>query len=251
MEISVVYYRSCYTPTDYPTDVEWDSRLLIERSRAIKCPSIGLQLAGAKKVQQVLAEPGRLEKYLSSSSSPSTSTLPGLSQAEMIELRSSFTNLFPLDDTLLGQEALKMAYDTPARFVLKPQREGGGNNIYRHSIPPFLDNLASLDASRSEEGGAKEREGYILMDLIEVPKGVESVMVRAGSGIAARGEAVSELGIYGYALFESTSHREKGASEMTMLENENCGHLLRTKGVESDEGGVAVGYSVIDSVCLV
>jgi hypothetical protein len=35
---------------------------MLERSRAVKCPSIAYQLVGAKKVQQVLAEPGRLER---------------------------------------------------------------------------------------------------------------------------------------------------------------------------------------------
>ena len=36
---------------------------MMERSRAIKCPSAALHLAGTKKVQQVLASPGVLERY--------------------------------------------------------------------------------------------------------------------------------------------------------------------------------------------
>ena len=35
---------------------------MLERSRAIKCPSAAFHLAGTKKVQQVLAEPGVLER---------------------------------------------------------------------------------------------------------------------------------------------------------------------------------------------
>jgi len=35
---------------------------MLERSRAIKCPSAALHLAGTKKVQQVLASPGVLER---------------------------------------------------------------------------------------------------------------------------------------------------------------------------------------------
>uniref|UniRef100_A0A915E5F4 Glutathione synthetase n=1 Tax=Ditylenchus dipsaci TaxID=166011 RepID=A0A915E5F4_9BILA len=46
------------------TEKEWETRLLIERSTAIKCPSIGLQLANTKKIQQVLSEPGIVEKFL-------------------------------------------------------------------------------------------------------------------------------------------------------------------------------------------
>ena len=36
---------------------------MIERSLAIKSPSIQYHLAGTKKVQQALASPGTLERY--------------------------------------------------------------------------------------------------------------------------------------------------------------------------------------------
>ena len=42
-----------YTPNDFHSDKDWDSRLLLERSKAIKCPNIYYHLAGTKKVQQV------------------------------------------------------------------------------------------------------------------------------------------------------------------------------------------------------
>ena len=63
-EVSVVYLRAGYGPRDYPTRVEWQARRLLELSRAIKCPTIITQLAGCKKVQQVLAMPKVLERYL-------------------------------------------------------------------------------------------------------------------------------------------------------------------------------------------
>ncbi len=37
---------------------------MIERSFAIKCPTTAYHLAGTKKVQQVLAQPGVLEQFL-------------------------------------------------------------------------------------------------------------------------------------------------------------------------------------------
>ena len=43
---------------------ERDVRLLMEKSCAIKCPNVGLQLAGCKKVQQELAVPGVLERFI-------------------------------------------------------------------------------------------------------------------------------------------------------------------------------------------
>lgn len=52
-KIELVYFRTGFNPEHYPTDKEWKARLLIERSNAVKAPSIALQLAITKKVQQV------------------------------------------------------------------------------------------------------------------------------------------------------------------------------------------------------
>lgn len=59
-EVAVVYFRAGYAPTDYSGPTEWDARLKIERSTAIKSPNIGYHLAGTKKVQQVLAQAGQV-----------------------------------------------------------------------------------------------------------------------------------------------------------------------------------------------
>ena len=56
-EISVVYFRAGYTPTDYHGDAEWLARLKMERSAAVKCPTVAYQCVGAKKIQQVLPRP--------------------------------------------------------------------------------------------------------------------------------------------------------------------------------------------------
>jgi hypothetical protein len=57
-QIAVIYYRCGYHPDQYPSEREWDARLMMERSLAIKSPSIQYHLAGTKKVQQELANPG-------------------------------------------------------------------------------------------------------------------------------------------------------------------------------------------------
>lgn len=49
-EVSVVYFRAGYTPVDYPSEQAWAARLMVERSKAVKCPTLGYQLAGTKKV---------------------------------------------------------------------------------------------------------------------------------------------------------------------------------------------------------
>ncbi len=45
---------------------DWDVRLMIERSKAIKCPTIQMHLTGCKVVQSIMAQPGIVEKYVES-----------------------------------------------------------------------------------------------------------------------------------------------------------------------------------------
>lgn len=255
IEISVVYYRAGYTPSDYPTDVQWNLRLLIEKSLAIKCPSIGLQLAGAKKVQQVISQVEVLGNFLEigsvdpSSTTSTTSPKSKLTISDSEELLKSFSGLYPLDQSPSGEAALKLAYETPEKFVLKPQREGGGNNVYRTDIPTYLNELSKKDQSNLDKGGdgkVLEREGYILMELIEPPLGSKSILVRSGAD-PKESDVISELGIFGVTLFKAGA----GGKGAEIWLNQTSGHLLRTKGRESDEGGVAVGFSVIDSPWLV
>ena len=54
----------------------------------------------------------------------------------------------------IGEKNYEKALSNPENFVLKPQREGGGNNIYGEDIKPFLENIKDND----------ERNAYILMD---------------------------------------------------------------------------------------
>ncbi|ODO07992.1 glutathione synthetase [Cryptococcus amylolentus CBS 6273] len=239
--VAVIYYRSAYTPTDYPSSAEWSTRVFLEKTSAIKCPSMALQLAGAKKIQQVLTEEGVLEDFLLGEGRPDVGFGSGkgsVTKADVDNLRKTWIGLYPMDSSPLGQTALSLALSQPERYVLKPQREGGGNNIYRTDIPPFLQ---SLSATPVKEGEPERKEGYVLMDLIEPPKGVENWLVRGGDVKPRRADVVSELGVYGVALF--------GGNATAV--NEGAGTLLRTKGRESDEGGVAIGISSIDSPLLV
>jgi glutathione synthetase len=151
---------------------EWDARLLIEQSLSIKCPTIAYQLVGSKKVQQVLSIPGRLEKYVDSQTAN--------------EMRSSFAGLYPLDDSEEGLKAYQLALDHSEDLVMKPQREGGGHNIYGQDILEALNKLS-----------VEERNAYILMDLIKSPP-LDNLMIRDGHIIT--GQVVSELGIYGTYL---------------------------------------------------
>ena len=58
-------------------------------------------------------------------------------------------------------------------------------------------------------------------------------------------ESIGELGVYG-ALVRREKGEEGGEREGEI--NRFVGYLLRTKNILSDEGGVASGYAVIDTV---
>ncbi|KAL0960551.1 hypothetical protein HGRIS_005589 [Hohenbuehelia grisea] len=265
--ISTIYFRAGYTPTDYPTRAEYTTRFLLERSSAISCPSVALQLAGGKKVQQVLTRPGVLERFLDPREGDGTwgEKENAFGKEELDALRESWVGMWGLDEDGNADPSIRGSSSAPlasgssvvateprgtasarthaARLVLKPQREGGGNNVYKAAIPAFLDTLPP-----------RERAAWIAMELIEPPEGVRSFLVRAGGGgegggRAVRTEVVSELGIFGWALFGEQG--EEKAKERKVLEEREVGWLVRTKGKESDEGGVATGFSVLDSIVLV
>ncbi|KAF2158099.1 glutathione synthetase large chain [Myriangium duriaei CBS 260.36] len=227
-EVTTLYFRAGYSPDDYTSAGAWDARLHLERSRAIKCPSILTHLSGAKKIQQVLATP----------SSPHLSRF--ISDKTVSErLRSTFAPIYPLDSSEAGQEAEKLALDASSaeRFVLKPQREGGGNNIYRGKIPGFLKSIPK-----------ENWPAYILMEMINPPP-LRNAILRNGE--VQKGGVIGELGIYGIVLWRSNVEGGDHEGVKEVLVNRDAGYLLRTKGDTSEEGGVAAGFGAVDSVMLV
>lgn len=213
-EVSVVYYRSAYSPAEFDSPAVWDCRTTLESTLAIKCPSLLTQLSGSKKVQQLLTNHDILTKFINAS--------------EIKEIETSFCEIYPLDDSENGKIAKKLAFESPQNFVLKPQREGGGNNIYKEDIPGFLNSIPE-----------EEWEAYILMDLIH-PKTHKNLILRNGE-ILTDG-IVSELGIFGSYLFNEKTGE--------ILDNQVLGHLLRSKTSSSNEGGVAAGYGCVDNLYL-
>ncbi|GIY07962.1 glutathione synthetase, partial [Caerostris darwini] len=144
-EVSVVYYRNGYMPEHYELE-DWETRLLMERSKAIKCPSAGLHLAGTKKVQVYLSQPGVLEKFVKKDIAD--------------KLRELFAAQYTLDlGAASGDNAVSMGIQNPDKFVLKPEREGGGNNLYGDDLKNLLENIKN----------SEERKAYILMERINPP----------------------------------------------------------------------------------
>ncbi|XP_029362310.1 glutathione synthetase [Echeneis naucrates] len=216
-EVAVVYFRNGYMPQNYVSEQAWDARLLMERSLAVKCPDISTHLAGTKKVQQVLTRPGVLERFFPD-------------QPQVVEqIRATFTGLYTLDMGPEGDKTVAMALASPDRFVLKPQREGGGNNIYGSEICQVLERLKE----------STERMAYILMDKIH-PSPAHNFLLTQGTPLQIS-NCLSELGVFGAYVRQGED----------MVQNECVGHLLRTKSSNHPDGGVAAGVAVLDNPLLV
>lgn len=135
--------------------------------------------------------------------------------------------MYSLESNDEGELNAKMASKFPHKFVMKPQREGGGYNVYDEEIISILDKLTK-----------EERSTYILMDKI-IPPSINTISLRNGKCHSS--SSVSELGIFGIYLIQGNKE----------IINRSAGHLLRTKATSIKEGGVATGFSVLDSPLLV
>ncbi|XP_055079276.1 glutathione synthetase-like [Periophthalmus magnuspinnatus] len=214
-EIAVVYFRYGHAPDHY-TEQIWDLRLLLERSRAVKVPDIATHLAGTKKVQQVLSEPGVLERFFPE-------------RPHVVEqIRATFTGLYSLDLGPEGDRAVDMALAAPERFVLKPQREGGGNNFFGSDISRVL-----------TEAPGKERTAYILMDKIQATPSPNIIVSAERPPVLT--DCTCELGVAGAYVRQ----------DRDVLTNEVVGVLLRSKMAEYAEGGITIGRGAISTPFLV
>nr|XP_029717350.1 glutathione synthetase-like isoform X4 [Aedes albopictus] len=215
LPVTVIYFRAGYEPGHYHGPNEWAARLLMERSMAIKCPSIHYHLAGTKKVQQALAKPEILKRFIADS-------------AKIDSIKDIFTGLYSLDKGDEGEQAVKLALSNPERYVLKPQREGGGNNVYGSDIPGALEKM-----------NEDERSAWILMERIFPPLSRGYMVRPEGKMPPGIVDLVSELGIFGAIIGTK------------ILYNKQVGHMLRTKLSSANEGGVAAGLGALDSPYLI
>ncbi|KAJ5118217.1 hypothetical protein N7526_009854 [Penicillium atrosanguineum] len=220
IEISVVYLRAGYEAKEYnPTGYE--ARLQLEKSAAIKCPSILGHISTFKKIQQALTLPGALEHFLSKS--------------DAAALRETFVPIYPLDKTDAGLYARELVRDKEhsVGYILKPSLEGGGNNVYGEEIPGFL-------ASVPESQWSK----YILMKQIDPP--MSSNILMSSAGIDS-GDVVSELGVLGCCLWKANP--SDGGCDM--LHNSVAGWTFKTKHADIDEMSVVKGYGCFGTPRLV
>ena len=212
---AVTYYRAAYAPQDLASEAARKGRERLEASATIQCPSLAMQLAGMKKVQQVLGRPEVLSRFLT----------------EGVEaVQSTFAGLYALDEEIQWEgrwrSVREVAAQHPDTFVLKPQREGGGNNFFGAALPGKLKELTPEDT-----------RSYILMERLHPQPHTATLVVERQ---AETRSCVSEYGFYGTCLAEGT----------TLHRSEFAGTLVRTKGATVDEGGVSAGYACLNSLML-
>lgn len=182
----------------------------MELSKAIMIPSISMQLINMKRAQVELDKPETLKKYL---------------KKEDIELISSFkTSVCDFDNEENYNWATGItSFDD---YVLKPNKEGGGNNIYGGEILEVLKNI-----------GPKEAKAYVLMKII--PADVrESVVFDSKSPRLV--DTVTEFSQFGSTLTRGDQ----------IIDNRVGGVLVRTKFSTSLEGGISAGQGFLDTCAI-
>lgn len=211
-EVSVVYFRHGYVPIHYLSEKHWLLRKFIEKTCAIKSPSVRYQLTGAKKIQQLFSQPNVLEKFTTNNEYAK-------------KLRKTFVGQYSLSESEVVQDAL----NRPDNYVLKPQLEGGGNNFYNEELVQQLREIKDTE----------ERKAFILMDMIKSPV-QKNILIRAGQE-PYFGDTVTEYGFYGSSLSRGDN--------IQITISKQC--LARTKAYSSMEGGIMAGASFLNSIILI
>jgi glutathione synthase len=228
MEVSLVYFRAGFETHEYD-EIGRDCRLHLERSRAIKCPSILSHLTTFKKVQQELVMPGVLEQFLSNE------------EASLVI--GTFIPMYPMDESPSGMRARELAMDVKkaSGCVLKPSLEGGGHNVYGTDIPGFLSAVDEM-----------EWGSYVLMDQI-TPPNLENILMST-IGIH-EGGVVSEFGVFGVCIWRRKEKLESdGIGRVAlaeMVEELEPSWSFKTKDKNVNEMSVVKGYGCFDSPALV
>jgi glutathione synthase len=123
------------------------------------------------------------------------------------------------------------------RYVLKPQREGGGYNYYGKNLADKLrENCTVVDEDVKLSASLSE---FILMERLFPPQ-QRAILLRNGQ-VEGTGMTISELGCFGTIVATEDSQ---------IVHNDYGGFLLRTKFSGVDEGGVASGFATLSSPYL-
>ncbi|KJP85579.1 hypothetical protein AK88_04800 [Plasmodium fragile] len=264
LEVSVVYFRSLYSPDHFNESI-WHVRELMEFSDAVKIPSLPYQLVGSKRIQMILLDETILKHYLSLDVNKMKKSVEQL-QHDVNLLQKTFA--LQVDPSLSQNEHIvSHAIREDHNYLLKPQREGGKNNLHGKDIKEKL-----MLYYKPEE--RDKLSFYVLMQRL-FPTPFTAVHCRTRLCPSWEGAHDSSLthkeGDVGrnFSSVESWSKShvvqfspEQSISEISLfhnfvfcenvnLLNEQKGYLVRTKNAKENEGGAICGISSLDSFFLV
>jgi glutathione synthetase len=173
-----------------------------------------MQLSGMKKIQQLLTKKEVLADFVSEEISGS--------------FLKTFAKMHTLDEIINTHEGKVRADEWlsnhPDDYVLKPQREGGGNNYFGTDILKILPTIKK-----------EEQKAYIMMEKIQaVPHSSLQVVNEQAETL----NCVSEIGRYGICFAENGEVKN----------NLDAGYLVRTKAKYVNEGGVCAGFACLNTI---
>ncbi|UJR34111.1 hypothetical protein I4U23_021518 [Adineta vaga] len=197
----------------------WQAYIMLESSRAIKCPSLRYHLAGMKCFQLALTKESFLEEIFQEK------------EQFIDDMKDITEEMFTIEQAMNDPVIQQRILDKPESFYLKQSREGGGNVYCGPLLKERLEQILI----------AKQSKRYFLMSRIYAP--IQQSLIRSptANGNIIEQQINSELGIFGSLI----SQNERILFERT------GGYLLRSKPSMNIEGGIASGQGYIDSIYLI
>jgi glutathione synthetase len=218
--VSLFYFRAGYVEKDYLEEDNWEAREMIELCTAIKCPNMNTFLCTFKIFQYHLLKTENLKKYFTD-------------DLIVNDLLRFFTKIFYVQD--LNDEEKKSLFKEMAsdvsKYIVKPQKEGGGNNFYNEDI------LKIIPTGEDVSQLGDVIKSAIVMERVYPPEFDAAILFENKCKIS---KCVSEVSVYGIVI----------SDDNTIHNNKSLGFLLRTKEKNSQEGGVLIGSSAVDLPCL-
>lgn len=250
-EISVLYFRALYTPNHFNENI-WKIREMFEFSDAIKIPSLPYQLVGSKKIQMLLLDNDILKKYISLNLNKEKKSDEQITK-DMTLLKKTFAlQVDPSQN--INAHIIQDAINNENNYLLKPQREGGKNNLHGNQVKQKL--KLFYDHNKKQT-----LSHYVLMQRL-FPSTFTAIHCRTQE----MKNEICTTNISNEQQKKKPSHLiqfspEKSISEFSLFHNfifyknknilnEQKGYLVRTKNYTEKEGGAICGISSLDSFFL-
>lgn len=194
-EIAVVYYRDGFLPEFYH-EKTWKVREQLELSKAVKAPDIGFQLTNTKYMQYLM---GMKETWIHF----------GYSEAEYQEHSQYFAPIFSIsdfEDSPVKMRDYIIENGGHEWWVLKPNRDGGGHNIFGSRLLDFI-----------QSSSANTLRGFILQRKIDVVPRLSLLSCWRRSVVR---EVDDEIGLFHYLFVDGDqiiSEKEGGCLIVSKL----------------------------------